>query len=181
MASVIAPPKELEWKPPGLDVSYERELELGLEWLGKLRDYVKSRHKGKAVGRLLPVCPVGDGTALYMVAREKPLLLIHIPIGDAWMAPAAVISELDITGVYNRLDLGKPAKRLLYGYVVVQQGGSSTELYAHAFDTMREVRAYQRSCAKAAYECSEPVEVPTSLLDRADFMSAVEEILTVIP
>lgn len=57
-----------------------------------------------------------------------------------------------------------------YGYVVIQQGGSSSELYLHAFDTLAEVRRYRKSCDKAAYETSEPVEVPIHLLDDKQFI-----------
>ncbi|TXH16597.1 MAG: hypothetical protein E6R03_05215 [Hyphomicrobiaceae bacterium] len=64
-----------------------------------------------------------------------------------------------------------------HGYIVIQQGGSSSELYLHAFDTLSEVRQYRKSCDNAAYETSEPVEVPLRLLDDKEFVDIAEAIV----
>ena len=48
-------------------------------------------------------------------------------------------------------------------FLVVQEGGSSTEMYVHTHDTKRQARADRRSCAKAAYRTSEPIKVPEVL------------------
>jgi hypothetical protein len=45
-------------------------------------------------------------------------------------------------------------------HVVVQEGGSTGEFYAHAFTTRKAAAKYRRSCARAAYRATEPVEVP---------------------
>jgi len=52
------------------------------------------------------------------------------------------------------------AKKL---YIVIQQGGSSTEMCVHAHNTIKEAKADIRSCGKAAYKTSEPIEIPESL------------------
>ena len=44
--------------------------------------------------------------------------------------------------------------------VVVQEGGSTGELYAHGFTRRREADRFRRSCARASYRATEPVEVP---------------------
>lgn len=63
------------------------------------------------------------------------------------------------------------------GYLVIQQGGSSSEFYLHAFDTTAEVEHYQRSCARASYETSDPVEVPIHLLDDPAFMDVAKALV----
>ena len=45
--------------------------------------------------------------------------------------------------------------------VVVQEGGNTGEFYAHAFSRRRDAAGFRRSCAKAAYRATEPVEIPT--------------------
>lgn len=52
-------------------------------------------------------------------------------------------------------------------YVVVQQGGSSAELYAHFCSSMAEARADRRDCwREGAYKTSEPVRVSARLAKR---------------
>lgn len=45
-------------------------------------------------------------------------------------------------------------------HVVVQEGGSTGELYAHAFTTRKDAKRFTRSCARAAYRATAPLEVP---------------------
>jgi hypothetical protein len=56
-----------------------------------------------------------------------------------------------------------PRKKRGEKYVVVQEGGSSGELYVHGFWTMKEARAFKRSAAEASYETTEPMLVPGTL------------------
>ena len=44
--------------------------------------------------------------------------------------------------------------------VVVQEGGATGEYYAHSFNTRRDAAGFRRSCARAAYRTTAPVEVP---------------------
>ena len=44
--------------------------------------------------------------------------------------------------------------------VVVQEGGATGEYYAHAFGTRKDTATFRRSCARASYRTTEPVEVP---------------------
>lgn len=46
--------------------------------------------KGEVVG-LIHSIPWADGAAYYLVTKEKPLTLQHIPVGDAWQIPYTYI------------------------------------------------------------------------------------------
>ena len=48
-------------------------------------------------------------------------------------------------------------------YLIVQQGGASTEMYLHTFDTYEQARNYRRSCDRAAYATSKPIKIPKAL------------------
>lgn len=46
-------------------------------------------------------------------------------------------------------------------FVVIQEGGSSTELYVSAWDTAEEAEDHRVSCRNdGAYRTTEPVEMP---------------------
>lgn len=63
-------------------------------------------------------------------------------------------------------------------HVLVQEGGSSTELYLHAWDTAEEAGDDRISCARdGAYRTSDVVEVDSSLAAHPEFFSVVEAIL----
>lgn len=62
-------------------------------------------------------------------------------------------------------------------YVYVQEGGSSTELYLHAWGTTKEAHAGRVSCAEGAYRTGPVIEVPAELDTLGEvFYSTVEEI-----
>jgi hypothetical protein len=50
-------------------------------------------------------------------------------------------------------------------YYVVQEGGTSQELYLHSFNQKREAERYQRSCANGAYRSSEVGRLPARVID----------------
>ncbi len=50
-------------------------------------------------------------------------------------------------------------------YFVVQEGGSSNELYLHTFNQRRNAQRYRHSCSKAAYRTSPIGRLPVILLD----------------
>jgi hypothetical protein len=43
-------------------------------------------------------------------------------------------------------------------YVVFQEGGSSTELYWHSFDAIKDAEAYRTNAAEGIYRTSEVIE-----------------------
>ena len=58
----------------------------------KLIDEIRAKHQ-------IVKFPVADGYALYAVTSEKPLVLRHIPYGDAYQAAAATIRGLTMRDV----------------------------------------------------------------------------------
>jgi hypothetical protein len=50
------------------------------------------------------------------------------------------------------------------GFAVIQQGGSSEELYLHISNTEDDAEAFRRSCEDAAYATSIVIEVPHSVM-----------------
>ena len=45
---------------------------------------------------------VGDGRAYYLVVKEKPLTLAHIPVGDAWELNPAYIRGIKASDIIDR-------------------------------------------------------------------------------
>ena len=62
-------------------------------------------------------------------------------------------------------------------FVVIQEGGSTGELYLNAYDTIEEAESFRRSCAEAAYQTSEPLEVPVDLADHPEFNNIAEALI----
>lgn len=48
-------------------------------------------------------------------------------------------------------------------YLVMQQGGSSREWYAHGHNTLLDARKDVKGCAKAAYNTVAPIRIPAAL------------------
>lgn len=59
--------------------------------------------------------PVADGYAYYFVDSMKPLVLRHIPYGDAWHASAVWIRGLRAEDVSQMIDRDKRMKELFSG------------------------------------------------------------------
>lgn len=66
-------------------------------------------------------------------------------------------------------------------FVVVQEGGTSSELYVQQFATADDAHDYRVDCWKnGAYRTSPVVEVPRTLADHPDFDEAVQELLKAV-
>ena len=61
-------------------------------------------------------------------------------------------------------------------YALIQEGGSSGELYLHVHDTLEEAEADRQRCAEGAYRTTEPKEMPASTN-----WDAVETLLQLLP
>lgn len=59
-------------------------------------------------------------------------------------------------------------------WLVVQQGGSSHEMYLHGFVNKREAETYRRSAARSSYMTSEPIPVPLDLEAHPEFHRTFE-------
>lgn len=71
-----------------------------------------------------------------------------------------------------KVQKGKP------GFLVVQEGGSSTEMYAHGFEKLSHAEKYRKDCEKeGSYRTSVPVEIPAHFAGDPAFYAVVEEIL----
>lgn len=90
MGKIYAPPKEIGPTPELRDFmtdgrfNSEKMDEAEEAWIDKLRDWCKeydSEHK--YVGEIIRQ-GVADGCAQYMVLSLRPLVLIHLPLGDAY-------------------------------------------------------------------------------------------------
>lgn len=84
MAKVYSPPKELPTPIPDYMKPGRGWMEDEKKWEESLRQYcVANGGKDEAVGTVIGF-PVADGSAQYMVFSISPVVLIHMPLGDAW-------------------------------------------------------------------------------------------------
>jgi len=67
-----------------------------------LAKLIQQSSSGGLVGRVLRF-PKGDGYAFYLVVKEVPLTLSHIPVGDAWTIPEAHIRGLRVQDVRDMI------------------------------------------------------------------------------
>lgn len=82
------------------------------------------------------------------------------------------------TSTETQLPAGSSAVQSSDVYLYVQEGGSSTEIYVHAFDSEEQANAGRKSCAEAAYRTSEIIKAPASLVDHPAFMEVVQGLLS---
>lgn len=54
-------------------------------------------------------------------------------------------------------------------FVVVQEGGTSAELYTNTYDKRADANAFRRSAAAAAYKTTEVLEVRREIADKIGF------------
>jgi hypothetical protein len=102
MATVFSPPKGFdppEWDPKK---SFQEHQKAEDDYVQKLADALKAQRPGNLVGRVVSF-PIADGCAQYMVASEKPLQLVHLPLGDAWQIPAAHARGLRLSDIRQML------------------------------------------------------------------------------
>lgn len=94
MAKIFSPPKGFE--PPEFKRPTDGNYHQAVQDYHKLeQNYVKSIKRAIRES-YKPICPeagkeirfqVGDGYAVYVVARLKPVELVHVDAGDAWHFP----------------------------------------------------------------------------------------------
>jgi len=88
MGQIYSTPKEIGDVPElGLDVCDKKSIDAYFkkeeEYLKKVQEWCKKHGSGKYAGEVITF-PVGDGKAVYVVWKLKPVSLIHVPLGDAW-------------------------------------------------------------------------------------------------
>lgn len=90
MGKIYSPPKDVEPVPGWADFEVDGKFdmkkmeEVEKEWTEKLRDWCKANSPGrKYVGEIIRQ-HVADGYAQYMVFSLRPLVLLHLELGDAY-------------------------------------------------------------------------------------------------
>jgi hypothetical protein len=106
MARLGTPVKGFERKEGEPWAEYDRRSSSLLDKL-----VAKSEKVEGIVGGILyfPVC---DGRAMYLVTKESPLTLSHIPYGDRWTIPVAHIRGLTKRAVEVDLENARALTRL---------------------------------------------------------------------
>lgn len=67
-------------------------------------------------------------------------------------------------------------------YVLVQEGGTSAELYLHAHESLEHAQADRESCEEdGAYRTTDILEIPSRLADRPGFYEHAESLLRLMP
>lgn len=62
-----------------------------------------------------------------------------------------------------------------YAYIVVQEGGTSTELYVITFDTEEDANEYREECSRdGGYSTTPPVRVPKGL---EQYLNEIQEVV----
>lgn len=117
LATVYNPPKDFRPVPdmdefmtddPGTPYkryNHEAHSEAENLWIVELAERARQAN-GKGAGYIGEVIyfPVGDGSAMYLVWKTSPLQLIHLPVGDAWMIPAAHSRGLKLSDIKDQID-----------------------------------------------------------------------------
>jgi len=97
MATLIPTRKEWLQQPGEKFLSY-------MDRMDKVLDTLKRVKKDESfVGRTLSF-GVADGSAIYVIKKEKPLQLEHLPYGDAYRVSAAHIRGLRLADVQREAD-----------------------------------------------------------------------------
>lgn len=58
---------------------------------------------------------IADGAAYYFIKSEKPLVLQHIPFGDRWQAPYAMIRGLRLADIKREQERTRAINELFAG------------------------------------------------------------------
>jgi hypothetical protein len=67
-------------------------------------------------------------------------------------------------------------------YVLVQEGGTSEELYLHAHESLEHAQADRQSCEDdGAYRTTDILEIPSRLANRPGFYEHTESLLRLLP
>lgn len=112
MATIYSPPEGFE--PPDFDEAFvdgrydrAKDDEVHNAYFERLRaEAARCGNTGETVGKII-YFPIADGSAAYMVWKEKPLQLLHLAIHDAWSIPAAHargIKLADVRAMVDRAD-----------------------------------------------------------------------------
>ena len=107
MARLASTQYPWKWREPEYDyptiTSFEDVLKEEQAALNSLVRKSAELPPGQVVGAVLS-WPVADGKAYYLVTKDKPLTLQHIPYGDAWQVDPVLIRGLRRDDVLRMLE-----------------------------------------------------------------------------
>ena|SRR6266446_3751909 len=88
MGKVYAPPKELGDVPQlnSRTEPWQTYQERVNQYVDKVQQWAKQNGQGDLAGKRVSF-QFADGYAQYVVFKTKPVVLIHLPVGDAWQYP----------------------------------------------------------------------------------------------
>lgn len=100
--------------------------------------------------------------------RNNPQRTLLSPAADAKLtelveSARAILGRPDAAAVLQAPQEPRVPPRTSPAYVVIQEGGSSDEIYVHSHESLEEAEADRVSCAEGAYNTSEVLELPADL------------------
>jgi hypothetical protein len=114
MATLVAPPEPYPQK--AVDAVDWREAEsVEQAWVGRIRAAARARLPHDPLAGEVVRWTRGDGYAEYMVWSEKPLTLVHLPIGDGYRVEAALIRGLTVREVRGMVEAQRRFDALFAG------------------------------------------------------------------
>jgi hypothetical protein len=75
-------------------------------FLERVQEWARENGEGDLAGQVWRY-PVGDGHAIYVVYRNRPLWLIHVPIGDAWQVDEITERGLRVSDIRKQIAFEK--------------------------------------------------------------------------
>lgn len=113
MATVYRAP--VGYEPPVItseDYRANRWREIETEYIERLAAAARALNgNGNLIGTIYRT-PIADGYAQYLVWQTKPLKLIHLELGDAWDAPAALLRGLRLSDIQQQVDFERKWREL---------------------------------------------------------------------
>jgi hypothetical protein len=86
----------------------------------------------------------------------------------------------DVEGVPMVLNVVPEAESM--SYLLIQEGGTSEELYVHAHETLGDAQDDRESCEDdGAYRTTDIIEIPSSLANTPGFYDYAESLLRLLP
>lgn len=104
MAQLVDSPEAQRMRVAG--ANFQQTMDNQSKVLDEIRKKAEALPDGEVVGGLLSY-PVADGSALYLVVKEKPLQVSHLPFADAYGVHPAMIRGLNLADVRTQIAQNK--------------------------------------------------------------------------
>lgn len=111
--------------------------------------------------------------------KTLPELMMHVL--DRLAAGETFSAVVEQTGITARVSDAIAAQRKK-AYLVVQEGGTSTELYVSSYESEADAQEARVDCGRGAYRTTPAIEVPGGVAALGeDFYSVVEKVVRAMP